>query len=125
MRLPYLDKVHASEAKARIRFGLIALPTLFGTAACYAAYILLSQIFPLIGVSPDLPLDQNNRRGIAITVLVVLLLAGFIVGSFAGFFMNTVVCRYLLRWDKEKIEAVFYEQEIPDNWRTSEGDDVR
>jgi len=120
MRLPYLDKVHPSTVKVKIRLALIALPLVIGSAACYPAYLLLLQIFPLIGVNPDLPLDAQNQGGIAVIVLVVVLLAGFLLGSFVGFFANTAVCRYLLKWDQSKIDTVFYDQEIPDSWRKNQ-----
>ena len=120
MRLPYLDKVHPSALKVKTRVALIALPILIGTAACYPAYLFVLQIFPLIGVNPDLPLDTQNLGAVAVVVLLVVVLAGFFLGSLVGFFANTAVCRYLLKWDKSKVDAVFYDQEIPENWRKNQ-----
>lgn len=108
--------------RVKIRLALIALPLLVGTAACYPAYLLLLQIFPLIGVNPDLPLDAQNHGGIAVIVLIVVLLAGFLLGSYVGFFANIAVCRYLLQWDESKIDTVFYDQEIPGSWRKNRRD---
>lgn len=119
MRTPSLDKLHPGTLKLKYSFGLLVLPLLLGVATSYPVYLIPQEILPLIGVNPEAPLGEQRRDGIAILILLVVVLAGFIIGCFIGFFANAGFCRYVLRWDKKKVEAVFYESKVPDSWRVS------
>ena len=119
MQIPSLPRIRSSDLRLRYALGLRALPILFSVAMMFLAYLTLLAILPSIGVGPDISIDVQDRGGLAMVVLIVVLSLAFLIGSIFGFFANAVVCRYFLKWDKEQVLSVFYDSKVPEKWRKS------
>lgn len=117
MQLPLFDRVYGPTIKLHVRLALMTLPLTIATAVSYAMYFVLRYVLIHVGIDPMLALDTQPGGGLAIVAVCIVMTGGFLFGALLGFFANPLVCRYVLRWDNAKIRRVFFEQQIPDEWR--------
>ena len=105
MKLPALHG--AQYVRARYQWALAALPML-GMFAAFAPVLYLAWL--LEGAINHQP--GGKWLLLVLAALIVCLLLGYAM----GWLMNVLIARFLLRWSRTQLRAVFLLAELPEHW---------